>query len=47
MMGVLIFDTLPGLFIGIATSLVLLLYRAYRPRIAILGASRAPTSLRT
>ncbi len=37
LLGVLIFDTLPGLFIGIGTSLVLLLYRAYRPHIATLG----------
>jgi anti-anti-sigma factor len=35
--GVLVFDTLPGLFIGIAVSLILLLYRAYRPHIATLG----------
>ena len=38
--GVLLFDTLPGLFIGIATSMILLLYRAYRPRMAILGRVR-------
>ena len=31
LLGVLIFDTLPGLFIGIAVSFVLLLYRASRP----------------
>ena len=37
MMGVLIFDTLPGLFIGIATSILLLLYRASRPYVAVLG----------
>jgi sulfate permease, SulP family len=37
MLGVLVFDTLPGLFIGISVSLVLLLYRASRPRIAVLG----------
>lgn len=37
MIGVLIFDTLPGLFIGIGMSLVLLLYRAYSPHIATLG----------
>jgi anti-anti-sigma factor len=37
MLGVLIFDTLPVLIIGIAASLVLLLYRASRPHIAILG----------
>jgi SulP family sulfate permease len=35
--GVLIFDTLPGLFIGIGVSIVLLIYRASRPHIAILG----------
>jgi anti-anti-sigma factor len=34
---VLIFDTLPGLFIGIAVSLLLLLYRAWRPHVAVLG----------
>ena len=37
LLGVLVFDTLPGLFIGIAMSLVLLLYRASRPNIAVLG----------
>jgi high affinity sulfate transporter 1 len=37
MLGVLIFDTLPGLFIGIGMSLILLLYRAYSPHIATLG----------
>ena len=35
--GVLIFDTLPGLFIGIAASLLLLLYRTSRPNVAVLG----------
>jgi SulP family sulfate permease len=35
--GVLIFDTLPGLFIGIGTSLLLLLYRTSRPHVAVLG----------
>jgi sulfate permease, SulP family len=35
--GVLIFDTLPGLFIGIAMSLLLLVYRASRPHVAVLG----------
>lgn len=33
----LIFDTVPGLFIGIAVSMVLLLYRASRPNVAVLG----------
>jgi sulfate permease, SulP family len=37
MLGVMIFDTLPGLFIGIACSLLLLTYRASRPRVARLG----------
>jgi SulP family sulfate permease len=37
MAGVLVFDTLPGLFIGIGVSLVLLLYRASRPHVAVLG----------
>jgi sulfate permease, SulP family len=37
LMGVLLFDTLPGLFIGIGVSLLLLLYRASRPRVAVLG----------
>jgi high affinity sulfate transporter 1 len=37
MFGVLIFDTLPGLFIGIGVSLLLLLYRASRPHVAELG----------
>jgi SulP family sulfate permease len=37
MLGVLIFDTLPGLFIGIALSILLLLSRVSRPRIAKLG----------
>jgi high affinity sulfate transporter 1 len=35
--GVLVFDTLPGLFIGIAVSILLLLYRASRPHVAVLG----------
>jgi sulfate permease, SulP family len=38
LLGVLVFDTLPGLFIGIAVSLTLLLYRASRPHVAVLGA---------
>jgi sulfate permease, SulP family len=37
LLGVLIFDTLPGLFIGIGVSITLLLYRASRPNIAVLG----------
>lgn len=37
MLGVLIFDTLPGLVIGIVVSLLLLLYRASKPHVAELG----------
>jgi sulfate permease, SulP family len=37
LLGVLVFDTLPGLFIGIAVSLLLLLYRASTPHVAVLG----------
>lgn len=34
MLGVLIFDTLPGLVIGIGVSMLLLLYRVSRPHVA-------------
>jgi SulP family sulfate permease len=37
MLGVLLFDTLPGLVIGMALSLLLLVYRASRPHVARLG----------
>lgn len=37
LLGVLLFDTLPGLFIGISVSLLLLLYRSSRPHVAELG----------
>ena len=37
LLGVLVFGTLPGLFIGIGVSLVLLVYRASRPHVAVLG----------
>lgn len=37
LLGVLVFDTLPGLFIGISLSLLLLLYRASKPYVATLG----------
>ena len=42
MLGVLVFDTLPGLFIGIAVSLLLLVYRSSRPYVARLARRRAP-----
>lgn len=35
--GVLLFDTLPGLFIGVGVSMMLLVYRASRPHLAVLG----------
>ena len=37
LLGVTVFDTLPGLFIGITASLLLLAYRASRPYVATLG----------
>jgi MFS superfamily sulfate permease-like transporter len=37
LLGVLVFDTLPGLFIGIGMSILLLLYRVSRPHVAVLG----------
>jgi high affinity sulfate transporter 1 len=37
LLGVTVFDTLPGLFIGIGVSLLLLIYRASEPHIAMLG----------
>ena len=37
MLGVLVFDTLPGLVIGVVMSLLLLLYRASKPYVAELG----------
>lgn len=42
LLGVLVFDTLPGLFIGISVSLILLLYRASRPHIAHLARGPDP-----
>lgn len=38
LVGVLLFDTLPGLLIGVIISLLLLIYRASRPYVAHLGA---------
>jgi high affinity sulfate transporter 1 len=42
LLGVLVFDTLPGLFIGITVSLILLLYRASRPHVALLARGNDP-----
>lgn len=37
LLGVLVFDTLPGLFIGIAVSVLLMVYRASKPNVPLLG----------
>lgn len=37
MLGVLVFDTLPGLLIGIGVAMLLLVYRASQPHVARLG----------
>ena len=37
LLGVLVFGTLPGLFIGIAVSVLLIVFRASRPHVAVLG----------
>ena len=42
LLGVTVFDTLPGLFIGIGVSLLLLIYRASRPYVAVLGREPGP-----
>jgi SulP family sulfate permease len=42
LLGVTVFDTLPGLFIGIGISLLLLIYRASRPYVATLGLEPGP-----
>ena len=42
LLGVTIFGTLPGLFIGVGVSLLLLVYRASRPYVAILGRTPGP-----
>jgi high affinity sulfate transporter 1 len=42
-LGVLVFDTLPGLFIGVLVSIVLLVYRASRPHVATLGLAPGTT----
>ena len=40
--AVLVLDILPGLFVGIAVSLLLLVYRASRPHVAVLGKVSGP-----
>ncbi|MBB2940645.1 high affinity sulfate transporter 1 [Actinoplanes lutulentus] len=36
--GVIVLDVLPGLILGVGTSLLLLVYRASKPRLSVLGA---------
>lgn len=45
LLGVLLFDTLPGLVIGVVLSLVLLLYRASQPHLARLGRAAGDADL--
>ena len=45
MMGVLVLGTLPGLFAGIGVSLLLLIYRASRPYVAVLGRTPGPDGI--
>jgi len=45
LLGVTIFETLPGLFIGIGVSLVLLIYRASRPYVAVSAPGSSTTVL--
>jgi SulP family sulfate permease len=47
LLGVLIFDTLPGLFIGIAVSVLLLIFRSSRPGVAVLAPIAAPDGTST
>ena len=42
LLGVLVLGTLPGLFFGIGVSLLLLVYRASRPYVAVLGRTPGP-----
>lgn len=42
LIGVLVFDTLPGLFIGIAVSVLLLVFRSSRPEVATLARIATP-----
>ena len=42
LLGVLVVGSLPGLFIGIGVSLLLLVYRASRPHVATLGRTPGP-----
>ena len=42
LLGVLVVGSLPGLFIGIGVSLLLLVYRASRPHVAMLGRTPGP-----
>lgn len=41
LLGVIVLDVLPGLLIGVGSSILLLIYRASRPHVSILGADPA------
>ena len=45
LLGVLVFDTLPGLFIGIGVSVLVLLYRSSRPHVARLARRPGPDAV--
>jgi sulfate permease, SulP family len=45
LLGVLLFDTLPGLVIGVVLSLLVLLYRSSRPHVAVLGRQPGETGV--
>jgi anti-anti-sigma factor len=45
LLGVLVFDTLPGLFIGISVSVLTLLYRSSRPNVARLARRPGPDAV--
>jgi sulfate permease, SulP family len=45
LLGVLLFDTLPGLFLGIGVSVLLMLYRSSRPNVAVLGRAAGEAEL--
>ena len=42
LLGVLLFDTLPGLVLGVVVSIVLLVYRTSRPHVAVLVPVESP-----
>jgi sulfate permease, SulP family len=45
LLGVIVLDVLPGLILGVVMALVLLVYRASRPLISMLGADPAASGV--